>query len=55
MTSVCDIYKYLEDYAPDYLAFERDNVGLIVGRTDKEINRVLLTLDVDENVVDEAV
>lgn len=55
MTSVSDIYKYLEDYAPNYLAFERDNVGLIVGRADKKVNKVLLTLDVDENVADEAV
>lgn len=40
--------------APEYLAESWDNVGMQVGSREKDVNKVLLTLDVTEEVVDEA-
>jgi dinuclear metal center YbgI/SA1388 family protein len=51
----CDkIIKIVEDWAPKSIAWEKDNVGLQVGSLRREIKNILLCLDVDENVVDEA-
>lgn len=51
----CDkIIKIIEDWAPKSIAWEKDNVGLQVGSLRREIKNILLCLDVDENVVDEA-
>lgn len=36
------------------LAYDWDNVGLMVGRHDKEIRRILLTLEVSPKVIEEA-
>lgn len=44
-----------EIWAPKTLAEDWDNVGLLVGTLNKEIKKVMITLDVLENVVDEAV
>ena len=52
---IADIIKILEDFAPLALQENYDNSGLQCGRRDAEINKVLLTLDVTESVVDEAV
>ncbi len=51
----CDkIIKIIEDWAPKSIAWEKDNIGLQVGSLHREITRILLCLDVDEKVVDEA-
>jgi len=51
----CDkIIKIIEDWAPKSIAWEKDNVGLQVGSLRREVKNILLCLDVDENVVDEA-
>ena len=51
----CDkIIKIVEDWAPKSIAWEKDNVGLQVGTLRGEIKNILLCLDVDENVVDQA-
>ena len=51
----CDkIIKIIEDWAPKSIAWEKDNVGLQVGSLRREIKNILLCLDVDENVIDEA-
>ena len=54
MTSLKDIINFMNEFCPPHLAFNGDNVGLIEGREEKEISRVLLTLDVDEKVAEEA-
>lgn len=54
MTKLSDIIDFMNEFCPPSLAFSGDNVGLIEGRRDKEIKRVLLTLDVDEKVASEA-
>ncbi|MCF6093694.1 Nif3-like dinuclear metal center hexameric protein [Microaerobacter geothermalis] len=49
------IIQYLEQLAPKHLAVEGDRIGLQVGTLNKEIKKVMVTLDVQENVVDEAI
>lgn len=46
---------WLEKIAPKKWAEEWDNVGLLVGTLQKNVERVLLTLDVTEEVIKEAV
>jgi dinuclear metal center YbgI/SA1388 family protein len=50
-----EIIKYLEQWAPKEIAWERDNVGLQVGSYEREIKNILLCLDVTPAVIDEAV
>ncbi|ONI47249.1 Nif3-like dinuclear metal center hexameric protein [Candidatus Epulonipiscium fishelsonii] len=52
---VGDILSYLEELAPVSLAESWDNVGLILGQKDKEANKVLCALDLNEEVCDEAI
>lgn len=49
------IIQYLEEWMPKYLAMEDDRIGLQVGTLQKQVNKVMVTLDVLENVVDEAI
>lgn len=49
------IAKLMEEWAPLSLAYEWDNVGLQVGTLKKDVSKVLITLDVIETVVDEAI
>jgi dinuclear metal center YbgI/SA1388 family protein len=50
-----EIIQLFEQFSPKGLAMEGDKVGLQIGRLNKKVERVLVTLDVLENVVDEAV
>lgn len=52
---VRDIVEILEQWAPKEYAYDWDNVGLQIGSLESKVNKVLLTLDVLENVVDEAI
>ena len=52
---VKDIAEALEAWAPPWVAWERDNVGLQVGNGQALGRRILLALDVTEAVVREAV
>ncbi|WP_235001596.1 Nif3-like dinuclear metal center hexameric protein [Halobacillus sp. Marseille-P3879] len=49
------IVALLENRAPAYDAFDWDNVGLQVGSLKQNVEKVMVTLDVLENVVDEAI
>ena len=52
----CDkIIRIIEDWAPKSIAWEKDNVGLQVGSLHREIKNILLCLDVNEKVVEEAI
>lgn len=51
---ISDVMTELESYAPLGLAEEFDNVGLIVGDSEREVTSVLVTLDVDLSVAEEA-
>ena len=50
-----DIASVIERLAPTQLAYEWDNVGLLCGDYEQEVSKVLLTLDLDIGVVEEAV
>lgn len=50
-----EIFEALERWAPKSLAYDWDNVGLQVGTKGDETSGVLVTLDVNEAVVDEAI
>ena len=50
-----EITSYLETLAPKSLQESYDNSGLIVDNGYKEVNQALITLDCNEEVVDEAV
>ena len=54
MITVREVEKYLFDWAPRDLALSWDNVGLLVGDGVAEVHRVLVSLDITEAVVDEA-
>jgi dinuclear metal center YbgI/SA1388 family protein len=49
------VIQYIEQLAPKHLAMEGDKIGLHVGTLNKPIKKVMVTLDVMENVVDEAI
>jgi len=55
MTTVKQVEQMLFALAPHELAQEWDNVGLLVGNADREVNRILVALDITEAVVDEAI
>jgi len=50
-----EITKILEQLAPTHLALEWDNVGLLVGCGDSDIKAILLALDVNDDIIEEAV
>src|SRR5690625_1433380 len=49
------LFKAMEKWAPLQLAYEWDNVGLQIGSYDQQAKKVMITLDVLESVVDEAI
>jgi dinuclear metal center YbgI/SA1388 family protein len=55
MLKINDIIHFFEDFAALQLQESYDNSGLITGSPENEISSVLLTLDVTEEVVDEAI
>lgn len=55
MITVKDIERMLFDWAPADLAAGWDNVGLLVGDGEREVHRILTSLDITESVVDEAI
>lgn len=55
MATAAEIERKLYDWAPKELAYEWDNVGLLVGDGAQEVRRVLVSLDITQAVADEAV
>ena len=51
---VCDLEKLVGEIAPYELAEEWDNVGLLLGRRDGAVSRVLTALDLTPGVIAEA-
>ena len=54
MVTVNDVTQMMFRWAPPELAMDWDNVGLLVGRGDREVHRVLVALDVSPDVAAEA-
>jgi dinuclear metal center YbgI/SA1388 family protein len=54
MTGI-EIIKYLEEWAPKGIAWDKDNVGLQVGDPEIKVKNVLLSLDLKEEVIESAI
>ena len=54
MTTVGDVYEFLQEKAPFELQKDFDNSGFLVGRTETQVSKILVALDITEQVVDEA-
>ena len=54
MTTVQDVLDFLQTLAPQYMKMDWDNVGLLCGRPDREVRRILVALDPFEAVCREA-
>lgn len=50
-----DIISLMEEIAPPHLAEDWDNVGLMLGRGNKQIKKILVALDLTADVVEQAV
>lgn len=55
MTTVADILTLIESIAPPYMAESWDNVGLLCGRKEKQVKKILVALDPFSNVIEEAI
>ncbi|HTP14194.1 MAG TPA: Nif3-like dinuclear metal center hexameric protein [Bacteroidota bacterium] len=53
--TVGDIERVVEQWAPAWTAWERDNVGLQIGERTRQVNKILLALELTDGVVREAV
>lgn len=54
MATVKDIYALVDDLAPFNTQMDFDNAGLLVGRGEAEVTKLLLSLDITLPVVEEA-
>ncbi len=52
---IVDIIKVFDEAAPAELQESYDNAGLIIGSPDDEVKAALITLDVTEEVIEEAI
>ena len=50
-----ELYGLFQKYFPNEAALSWDNVGLLCGRMDKDIQKVYVALDATMDVIDEAV
>jgi dinuclear metal center YbgI/SA1388 family protein len=54
MPTVREIYNLLDKIAPVSLQMDFDNAGFLVGEGERKVSRVLVSLDITEAVVEEA-
>ena len=54
MTTVGDVYEFLQEKAPFELQEGFDNAGFLVGREGVQVSKILVALDITEQVVEEA-
>ena len=50
-----EVIQLFENFSPKYLAAEGDPIGLQIGTLSKKVKKVIVALDVTEEVVDEAI
>ncbi len=55
MATVQDIFSFLAKKAPVEKKLDFDNVGLLVGRSDRPVSRIVLALDIVDEVIEEAI
>ena len=54
MPKVIDVLNFLSSLAPQHYAMSFDNVGLLVGDGEREVSKILVSLDITAKVIDEA-
>ena len=54
MITVGDVLEFLETLAPRYMKMDWDHVGLLCGRSGREVRRILVALDPFQDVCQEA-
>lgn len=54
MTTVGEVYSFLQEKAPFELQEGFDNAGFLVGREGGQVSKILVALDITEKVVEEA-
>ena len=54
MSTALDILQFIETIAPKELKMDWDNVGLLCGRSNKDVRKVLVALDPFPHVCQEA-
>ncbi len=52
---LAEIEQFFESWVPKWTAWERDNVGLQIGRRSRKVKNVLVALDVTPEIVGEAI
>lgn len=55
MATVNDILTFVETLAPRYMKMDWDNVGLLCGRKDRPVKKILVALDPFRSVIEEAI
>ena len=55
MATVREIFSFIDQWAPFETQMSFDNAGFLVGRGERTVNKVLVALDITEEVVVEAV
>ncbi len=55
MVKVKEIRDFYDEIAPFYMQFDFDNIGILVGFPDNEVRKVLVALDITDEVIDEAI
>lgn len=54
MATVKEVYQYLDSLAPFSIQLDFDNAGFLVGREERNVSRILVSLDITEEVAAEA-
>ncbi len=49
-----DILTYLEGWAPQGAAWEKDNVGLLIGSKERKVTKILVTLEINQAALESA-
>ena len=55
MATVKDIYNFIDKFAPFSTQEEWDNSGLLVGDENKEVSKILFSLDITSDVINQAI
>lgn len=55
MVELSSIIRYIEEIFPHSFAEDFDNIGLLIGRQNKKVDKAIICLDCDKNVVKEAI
>ena len=55
MSTVKDVYSFLDNVAPFSTSAPWDNTGLLVGNENSEVKKVMLSLDVTAEVIEQAI